>query len=431
MKILLIATNRHKQLMSRMDARPVPIGLAYVAGHLDPDRHELKVLDLMFSEDYLADTEAMVKEFQPDLVGISLRNLDNNSYMDPQWALPVTKEVIDRIRETTKVPIVCGGPAFSLHPQECYDYLKPDVGVAGDGGEAFAQLADSLEIGEAYHRLPGMVYKASDGSVVVNGQAYSSFAVPPRLEQLDMSTYAKAGFGIGVVTKLNNNFSQSIDPRSESQAWRVIRPIEEVVAEVRDMKDRFGLRKVFFIDSGFNIPMVHAKSLCQALIDADLKVLWNSYLEPIPRHCDPEMVDLMRLAGCGLVIMKGVERGTLEEGESLEERFEPLREVCHLCEEGGLHYTFSQYFGEPGETAETVEAKLEFLRGIKPALANVRIGVRIRPGTAVSQKALEEGIISDEAELIQPKFYLEELVKDWIVDHLKEEVARHPRWNLV
>ena len=83
MRILLIATNRHQRLMSRMNAQPVPIGLAYIAGHLDPDQHELKVLDLMFSEDYLAETERTVKEFQPDLVGISLRNLDNSSYMDP------------------------------------------------------------------------------------------------------------------------------------------------------------------------------------------------------------------------------------------------------------------------------------------------------------------------------------------------------------
>ena len=32
----------------------------------------------MFSEDYLADTDARVREFQPDLIGISLRNLDNS-----------------------------------------------------------------------------------------------------------------------------------------------------------------------------------------------------------------------------------------------------------------------------------------------------------------------------------------------------------------
>ena len=80
MRILLIATNRHQRLMSRMNARPVPIGLAYIAGHLDPDQHELKVLDLMFSEDYLAETERTVKEFQPDLVGISCET----------WTIPAT-----------------------------------------------------------------------------------------------------------------------------------------------------------------------------------------------------------------------------------------------------------------------------------------------------------------------------------------------------
>ncbi|HEU0021726.1 MAG TPA: cobalamin B12-binding domain-containing protein, partial [Dehalococcoidia bacterium] len=110
MRILLIATNRHRRLMSRMNAQPVPIGLAYIAGHLDPQRHQLKILDLMFSEDYLADTEQAVREFQPGLVGVSLRNLDNSSYIDPQWALPATRAVIDRVRSVTSAPIVCGGP---------------------------------------------------------------------------------------------------------------------------------------------------------------------------------------------------------------------------------------------------------------------------------------------------------------------------------
>ena len=48
------------------------------------------------------------------------------------------------------------------------------------------------------------------------------------------------------------------------------------------MKDRFGVRKVFFIDSGFNVPMPHAKALCRTLIEEDLKVRWNSYLAPCP-----------------------------------------------------------------------------------------------------------------------------------------------------
>ena len=46
-------------------------------------------------------------------------------------------------------------------------------------------------------------------------------------------------------------------------------------------------------------------------------------------------------------------------------------------------------------------------------------------------KALEEGQISDESELIRPTFYLAEGVRDWIVDYLKEEASQHPRWNLL
>ena len=430
MKVLLIATNRDRQLMGRMNAQPVPIGLAYVAGHLDASRHSIKVLDLMFSEDYLGDTEKTVREFQPDVVGISLRNLDNSSYMDTQWALPTTKEVIDRIRATSMATIVCGGPAFSLLPKECFRFLEPDLGIAGDGGENFAQLVDCLESGEPYLNLPGLVYREGANEVVCRTLAYSTFSSPPRLEELDMVRYERAGFGIGIVTKLDDNFSDAMDMGAEGHAWRVIRPIEDVVREVKEMKERFGLRKVFFIDSGFNVPLAHAKALCQSLIEADLNLHWNSYLAPVPRALDPEVVGLMKRAGCALVIMKGIQADGVGELD-LETSLEPLRQACYLCQEAGLHYTISQSFGEPGETRETVGSKLSFLRGIKPALVNLRIGERVRPGTHVAQIALEEGLISDESDLIRPTFYVAESVKDWIVDHLKAEAAPNPRWNLV
>ena len=432
MRILLIATNRHNRLMSRMQARPMPIGLAYVAAYLDHSRHTLRVLDLMFSDDYLADTEAAVKEFSPDLVGISLRNLDNSSYMDPQWALPITREVIDKLREVTDAPIVCGGPAFSLMPRECFDYLEPDAGIAGDGGETFSQLADSLEVGEPYLALPGLVYREGARTVVPREPAYSSFSRPPRLEELDMPRYERAGFGIGVVTKLDDNFSYTVDPsRSAAGAsWRVLRPVEEVVEEVRGLKERFGLRKVFFIDSGFNIPMAHAKSLCHALLDAQLNVHWNSNMAAVPEACDEELVGLMAQAGCALVVMGGPGGGGVR-GDELDALLEPVKEVCHRCEAGGLHYTMSQVFGEPGETEETVEKKLDFLRGIRPSVANLRLGVRVRPNTAVARQALEEGLIADEGELVRPVFYVAESVKEWILDHLKAEAAGNPRWNLL
>ena len=440
MRILLVATNRHHRLMSRMEARPLPIGLAYVAGHIDTNRHTLKVLDLMFSTDHLSDVEGTVREFQPDLIGLSIRNLDNGSYLDPQWALPITKEVIQHIRTVTRAPIVCGGPAFSILPRECFRFLDPDIGIAGDGGETFALLADRLAEGEPYYDLPGLVHREGEEIIIHEYQASSAFPKPPRLEELDMARYEQAGFGIGVLTKLGDFYypTSAGGKDAEDGAWRVIRPVEEVIQEVEDMKQRFGLGKVFFIDSGFNIPLPHAKSLCQALIQADLKLHWNTCLAPMPQACDEEVVELMVRAGCSLVLMAGIGRhedeGSVQSGTNgidMDHRLGPLQEVCRLCEQGGLHYTISQYFGEPGETQETVEKKLAFLRGLSPAVANLRVGVRILPGTPVAQAALREGMIADEGQLLQPIFYVSETVRSWIVDRLKAEAAHYPRWNLI
>ena len=61
----------------------------------------------------------------------------------------------------------------------------------------------------------------------------------------------------------------------------------------------------------------------------------------------------------------------------------------------------------------------------------MRIGVSVLPGTAVAARALEEGLIADEAELIRPTFYLAPEVREWIVDYLKAETLDNPRWNLM
>jgi B12 binding domain len=430
MRVLLIATNQYDRCMSRMHAQPLPIGLAYLAGALAASPHVVKTLDLMFSADPLGDVEQAIRTFRPTLVGLSIRNISNGSYLDPHWALPFSKTVLDKVRALTSATIVCGGPAFSLLPQAIFAYLEPDFGLAGDAAEAFVQLADRLEADVSCHDLPGLVYR-QHGAVIVNGgRCASAFTIPPRMEELDMQKYAQAGFGIGIVTKLGSFAypTSAAQAQSDAAAWRVIRPIDAVVQDVQDMQHRYGLRKVFFIDNGFNVPLPHAKALCRALLATKVKVHWNTCLAPF--GCDRELIGLMKQAGCALVLMGGM-RGDPHDGLGLGARVAPMLETCRLCEEQDLHYALSIAFGEPGETRATVEEKLDFLRSIHPALATLRIGVNMLPGTAIAAQALAEGRITDEAALIKPTFYLAESVQDWIVDYLQAAKQHHPRWHLV
>ena len=231
MRVLLVATNQADRFMDRMVVRPVPIGLAYIAAAVDENRHELKVLDLMFSDDGAGDVESAVRDFRPDLVGLSIRNLDNQSYFNPVSNLPGVRDIVERIRSVSDATILCGGPAFGILPAECLEYVGADLGIAGDAGEAFATLLDRLESGADYAGIPGMVYRR-DGEVSVSeGRFTSYFHNAPRLDLLNMQRYNGSGFGVGRGDEAGAGVLPHI--RQRRGQWRGVRQDRRFVRGVR------------------------------------------------------------------------------------------------------------------------------------------------------------------------------------------------------
>ena len=459
MRILLIATNRHNRWMNRQEVRPLPIGLAYVAAYIDPARHPLKILDLMFADDYLAQTEATVREFQPELVGISIRNLDNGSYVNPQSALPITKDVIQRIRGCSDAAIACGGPAFSTLPQECFQYLEPDIGLAGDAAETFAELADLLqskgvssssgisgEVLKDLSQLSGVIYRENGTINTAPHRASSGLSKPPRLDDLDLDQYRQAGFGVGVITKLGWYSSTVAAPpegktgaAQESQS-RISRSVEQVVTEVKRLQHQYNLREFFFIDQAFSSPPDFAKELCRGLLAEHLDIKWNTNLRA--DGSDQELVSLMVQSGCQMVLIGGpgipaqaAQEEEMDRQRQLAAATEQIRGLCDLCHSQGLAYSITQGFGEPGETEAMVSAKLAFLShtasGDRAAQVTMRVGNRLLPGSDLTKLALEEGIIRDEEQLLMPVFYVAPAVRDHLVGVLEKAAGENPNWNVM
>ncbi len=459
MRILLIATNRHSLWMSRQEVRPLPIGLAYVAAYLDPERHPLNILDLMFAEDYLAQTEATVREFQPELVGISLRNLDNGSYVNPQSALPITRDVIQRVRSCCDATIACGGPAFSTLPEECFKYLEPDLGLAGDAAETFAELADLLQSkgvsggsGLSGHvlkdlsQLSGLIYREEGKIKTAPHRASSGLSRPPRLDDLYLDQYRQAGFGVGVITKLGWYSSTVAAPPEENAGaepasqWRISHSVEQVIAEVKRLQRQHNLREFFFIDQAFNSPPDFAKELCRGLLEEHLDIKWNTNLRA--DGVDQELVSLMVQSGCQMVLIGGPAipaKSAQVEGTDRQRQLSAaigqIRELCDLCHSQGLAYSLTQGFGEPGETEGTVSAKLAFLSHTasadRTAHVTMRVGNRLLPGSDLTKLAVEEGIIPDEEQLLMPVFFVAPTVRDQLVGILESAAAENPSWKVM
>src|SRR3954463_6216665 len=111
MRVLLVSANREK-----LPSPVVPIGPLAVAASLR-DGHEVQLLDLCFEDNPRAAVERAVAAFDPEVVGIGLRNLHTNAYDGMARLIAEYRELVRWIRDATTAPIVLGGSAYSLQPE--------------------------------------------------------------------------------------------------------------------------------------------------------------------------------------------------------------------------------------------------------------------------------------------------------------------------
>ena len=111
MRVLLINSNLRDDFFAA-----APIGLCYIASATESAGHEVKVLDLCFKARIHREIRESVKTFSPDVVGISVRNIDNCNMLYPVSYVPQIREMVRHIRQVSNAPVVLGGAGASLIP---------------------------------------------------------------------------------------------------------------------------------------------------------------------------------------------------------------------------------------------------------------------------------------------------------------------------
>ena len=147
MRVLLVSANREK-----LPSPVVPIGPLAVAASLR-DEHDVRLVDLCFEEDPRAAVERAVAAFDPEVVGVGLRNLHTNAYDGMERLIAEYRELVGWIRDATTAPIVLGGSAYSLQPETLLVDLGGDYGVVGEGERLFRDLVGDLARGAKPERI--------------------------------------------------------------------------------------------------------------------------------------------------------------------------------------------------------------------------------------------------------------------------------------
>ena len=133
-----------------------PIGLDYVAGAL-ADRHEVTILDL--NEEKNNDVmKTRIEEFAPDVIGFSIRNVDNTDASNLHSFIAGYRRAVQEIRSYCKVPLVLGGSGFTIFPEVLMKALDADFGIPGNG-ELMGRLVDVLANHGDPANIPGIIRK--------------------------------------------------------------------------------------------------------------------------------------------------------------------------------------------------------------------------------------------------------------------------------
>src|SRR5689334_7550496 len=92
-RVLLVSTNRERQPYP-----VVPNGLACVASALDVAGHRVEFLDLCFAKDPVAGARAAARRFRPEIIGVSVRNIDNSDAIALRHYTPEARDILRELR---------------------------------------------------------------------------------------------------------------------------------------------------------------------------------------------------------------------------------------------------------------------------------------------------------------------------------------------
>ncbi len=436
LKVLLINSN----LRDDVFAAP-PLGICCVASAAESAGHKVQVLDLTFSRSPMTEVEEAIKLYDPDVVGISIRNIDNANLLYPVSYMDFPKKIVALVKQKTNAPVVLGGAGVSLCPEEALRSLKADFIVVAEGERSFIRLLSAIMERKPAQGIPGV-------GMLINGSFYLSapdlsqapFVRPTVGRWLKMQPYEKMGASYNIQTKRGCNqkciycaYGQLL----EGTKIRLRSPLD-VVDEIEEVVLKYKPSTIEFVDSVFNSPHDH----CAQILEEIARRPWRVQLTAmgvIPRRLAAQFLDLMWRAGFRSFMMSP-ESGSPRMISAYGKAF-TLGDMVSAAEAlKQTRFTVMWFFliGGPGENNDTLQDTLNFtLTHLKldkrPPynVANYYLGIRLYPGTRLWDIALGQGYLNEDANPLDQLWYVsEDLDLEMAIKQLVQAAAICPEISL-
>ena len=396
--------------------RVYPIGIVCLAGPLRDLGHTVALLDMNMAGDPFGSLKEKLLDFQPELVGLSLRNVDTLGNRTSSLMPPFVVAVRMVAALVPKSWVVAGGAGFSLFPETYYaGVAEIDYGFTGEAEMSFPALAASLanQPSSARPRLQGapMAQRIVSSSVKPELSRYT----PPPREMLDPAPYPGTNSyvpAMGIETKRGCPYhcAYCVYPVLQGSGLRCRTP-SSVVDEMESLGRQYSFARFHFTDPVLNIPGGHLEEICDEILRRKLAVRWSGFMRE--DRMDEKNIALFEKAGCECFFFSadGLCQESLDILNKGLDEADVLR-AAGLAAASDVTSVYHFMVNVPGETEATVAKGIRLLERIyelhrpKKNLGTVVLNnIRILPGTIIEKIAREEGVIGPETDLLYPVYY--------------------------
>ena len=334
-----------------------PLGLGYLAAVLEHAHHQVQIFDCSLDPNSTPESDVQqVKAFDPHLVGITAMTSVYHSALETATLL---KAYLGR-------PIVIGGPHATMCPERILTESPViDYVVRGEGEETIVELVEALGGDRGPGSVKGLTYRVR-GEIVSNADREliaDLDALPfPARHLFDPQRYGlRTPEGQPMATILSSRGC----PYNCSYCFKGIvgrtyrqRSPENIIAEVRQVIDEYGIRNFYFIDDLFTIDSRRLEAITEGLNTQKLDIHWQC-LGRVDR-VNAEILRKMYAAGCRR-IHYGIESGNQEVLQRISKsiKLEQVRQAARWAKEAGIQVKGYFMLGLPGDTEETMQQTID------------------------------------------------------------------------
>lgn len=361
-------------------------GVSYIATVLYNAGFRVRIIDVRFAQDPIAQVLDQISSI--DVLGIT-------TYEDGFLFL---EDCITRVKERyPEMKIILGGSLVTSTPATVMNNTKADIAVLGEGELTILELMDliaSVRL-EKIGLIKGLCYKDSSGNLVFTEKR-------PQMKDLDSLPVMDLSFWPQVQKDpklkevlishsrgcyMNCSFCYRTTPQLSEKSVGKFRE------ELRVLYEKHKFEFLYFIDLTFCIDKERTLKICKML--EEFKVRWSCMTRV--QNLDASILEAMKKAGCQVILygFESLDQNVLNKahkGITPEE----IKEMMQLTQKIGIQVAGLFILGLPGETKESIQKVISFIRQTKGACRVKYLSAL--PGTEIYRSACESGIIKSEVE---------------------------------